>query len=100
MELLQCLSCYEEFEKRDNFPDLLVCAECVPEPLKMDDTRCPKCGWDSISDDMGDNIQEIKNKRYNMYIAIQYGSYHPYDWTEVWKCPECSKVFEYDNGSE
>jgi len=99
MNSKECVSCYEEFDQREGFPDLVVCQNCEPDPDAMPESRCPKCGWDCTSIDQTDEAPVvISNKQYNLYLAIEYGG-TPYDWTETWTCPECSTEFSFENGS-
>ena len=95
---LECKSCYEVFNKRSDKPTSVVCQNCVPNFNNIEDYRCPNCGWDSTLDDTQSCLIRHENIRYNLYTAIMYGGF-PHDWTEVWKCPHCETIFEYENGS-
>lgn len=95
-EPLECLSCYEEFEQRDDAPDLRCCVWCVPNPRDIDETRCPKCGWDSTSIACDEDAPvEIKNRRPDWELGYCGGEH----WDEHWTCPECGTQFSYDNSS-
>jgi hypothetical protein len=94
---IECISCYCGFEKRLDAPNLKVCPICEPDPKCMADYRCPKCGWDSTNYDWNTENRNvvIKNRRPDW----EYGYCGGENWTEVWTCPECSTVFQFENGS-
>lgn len=86
--MLECYSCYEMFAPREGFPELKVCSSCEPNPLRMNATRCPRCGWDSA-------LREC-----NEEAPVKVKNWYGFDvdtWNEEWTCPECGTVFDYDN---
>lgn len=96
---IECVSCYEEFDRRAEHPDLRVCERCYPNLKDLPEYCCPKCGWDAttLTGDEDDPVV-YSSQRHNIYLEMQYGGPCE-EWTETWTCPECSNVFSFDNGS-
>lgn len=91
-----CISCFEDFLCRSDFPKMKCCQRCVPDCLNVDENRCPNCGWDSDSVGHGpDSPVEIVNR----YPDWEYGYCGGEHWTECWSCPECKTRFEFTNSS-
>lgn len=94
--LIECLSCYEEFEHRKQHPEMRCCEKCVPDADNVDENRCPKCGWDCESmthDELAPvNISERRPD-------WEYGYCGGEHWYETWTCPECGTEFGFYNGS-
>jgi len=62
------------------------------------DWECPRCGWDSSLDEMGENLLRTGPEHYAAYIAMEYGG-NPVHWEEFWKCPECGTEWSYENAN-
>ena len=92
--MLECLDCGAKFARRPDAPDMLLCVECLPDLEKIDDYRCPKCGWSSEVQ-WGEDNANVKylNERQASY---EYGGIA---WDEEWTCLLCGTVFTFSNSS-
>lgn len=56
--------------------------------------ECPVCGWDTNDDDEQENLV-IRDNCVDFAVNGQVGS----RWTETWRCPQCGKLFTFENAS-
>lgn len=91
-----CNLCNQSCSPRLDNPDLKVCVNCLPDPVDLPYSCCPKCGWDSETK-LGIDNAPVKYSK--MVPDWEYGWAGGFSWTETWTCPECSTVFELDQSN-
>lgn len=99
-DTLECLDCYELFTKREDNPIFRVCQNCAPDPKAYIGYNCPNCGWSCEKYNFPTEGEEKLAVIYkNVRPDWEYGYCGGKNWTEEWTCPECSHVFEVENGN-
>ena len=62
---------------------------------KYDYWCCPKCGWDAGN--WGHEYKE--NCEVKEFISGNSVIPSGDSWVEIWTCPKCGEVFEFQNGT-
>lgn len=58
-----------------------------------EESECPKCGWDADGADECYLVDVINEES----VTAPGFPMRTKDWEEIWKCPECKKLFKVEN---
>jgi len=69
--------------------------ETKTEEIWAEEGICPKCGWNTVDDDVYDYCYAMTNER----EVPGNGYYTVLEWNEHFMCPKCQTKFIIVNGN-